>query len=131
MSRRNLIVVLGSGPSIGATTASLFASKGFDVALLSRNITRLQKDAEKVQKSASSGGIRVETFAVDIGDHVALKKTLDQVRDRMGLPEVVLFNAARISEGEIGVVEPAFLLDDFMVSLRGCTSTEADGVYRQ
>ena len=42
-----LLVIVGTGPGIGLAAASLFASKGFNVALLSRNPDRLKEDVKK------------------------------------------------------------------------------------
>ena len=114
MSSSRLFVVVGSGPGIGVATAAKFASKGFNVALLSRNADRLQEDAAKV-KQAGKGDVKVQTFTADASDHVALKKTLENVQQAMGPPEVVLYNVARIAPAVIGDTEPEYLLEDFKV----------------
>jgi NAD(P)-dependent dehydrogenase (short-subunit alcohol dehydrogenase family) len=114
MSSNKLFVVVGSGPGIGVATASKFASEGFNIALLSRSADRLQEDVTKV-KSAAKRNVQIQAFAVDASDHVALKKTLAEVQQKMGSPEVVLYNVARIAPSSIGETEPEFLLDDFKV----------------
>nr|KAK5450522.1 hypothetical protein LTR18_000538 [Exophiala xenobiotica] len=106
-----VIVVLGSGPGIGVATGSLFASKGFDVALLSRNAQRLQQDVIKVEKAGSN--TTVQAYPVDISDHVALLTTLNKVEADLGPPEVVFFNAARVQPSKIGETTPEYLLEDF------------------
>jgi NAD(P)-dependent dehydrogenase (short-subunit alcohol dehydrogenase family) len=115
MSNPKLFVVVGSGPGIGVATAIKFASEGFNIALLSRNPERLQEDVTKVQ-DAAKGEVTIKTFPVDAADHVALKKTLEEVQQIMGSPEVVLYNVARIAPSTIGETEPEYLLDDFKVS---------------
>lgn len=45
-SNKKVIAVCGFGPGISSAVASLWASKGFDVALLSRTQARLDKAAE-------------------------------------------------------------------------------------
>ncbi|KAK7974090.1 hypothetical protein PG989_015938 [Apiospora arundinis] len=120
-ARRRLLVLIGSGPGIGVATASLFASKGFSVALLSRNAERLKEDAAKVCSSAASsdaGGvpIAVETFPVDVSDHAALQKTLEAVHASLGPPEVVVYNAARVGPSQFGAFTPEALLDDFKIN---------------
>lgn len=112
MSSNKLLVLIGSGPGIGVATASLFASKGFNVALLSRNATRLNEDVESV-KAASGGNTKIEAFPVDVADHVALKKSLDKVASSMGQPEIVVFNAARVGPSEFGKFTAEELLEDF------------------
>jgi NAD(P)-dependent dehydrogenase (short-subunit alcohol dehydrogenase family) len=114
-----VIVVLGSGPGIGVATGSLFASKGFDVALLSRNAQRLQQDVIKVEKAGSN--TTVQAYPVDISDHVALPTTLNKVEADLGPPEVVFFNAARVQPSKIGETTPEYLLEDFKVSRGTCS----------
>ncbi len=45
-SNKKVIAVCGFGPGISSAVASLWGSKGFDVALLSRTQARLDKAAE-------------------------------------------------------------------------------------
>ncbi|OAP64695.1 hypothetical protein AYL99_00667 [Fonsecaea erecta] len=112
MSNNNkLIVVLGSGPGIGSSTGALFASKGFNVALLSRNVERLDQDVARVQ--AANPRVKVQAYPVDVGDHNALALALGKVVTDLGLPEVVYFNAARVAPSRIGGTSPDFLLEDF------------------
>ena len=113
-----LLVVVGSGPGIGVATASLFASQGFTaIALLSRNAERLKTDAESVSKS--SGNAKIQTYAVDVGDHKALNQTLNQVEQELGSPEVVFFNAARVGPSTIGEESPEAVIEDFKVTSYG------------
>ena len=112
-----LLVIVGTGPGIGLSTATLFASKGFNVALLSRNPDRLEEDVKKVG-AAGKGRVKVVSFPVDVSDHVALKKTLGEVEQHMGKPEVVVFNAARIAKTIIGETSEQDIIEDFKVSER-------------
>ncbi|KEF51485.1 uncharacterized protein A1O9_12402 [Exophiala aquamarina CBS 119918] len=106
-----LLVILGAGPGLGLATALEFASKGFDIALLSRNSQRLESDVATVQ--VTSPLVKVQAFKVDVGDHVALKNTLQRVETEMGIPEVVYYNAARVQPSRIGDASPQFMLEDF------------------
>ena len=115
MSSNRLIVVFGSGPGIGVATAIHFASKGLDVALLSRNAERLEQDVAKVRQANSK--VKVQAYPVDLGDHNALSKTLARVEADLGPPEVVYYNAARIAPSKIGVSSPDFMLEDFKVRM--------------
>ena len=110
-----LLVLVGTGPGIGLSTATLFASKGFNVALLSRNADRLEQEVEKVG-AAGQGRVKVISFPVDVSDHVALKKTLGEVEQQMGKPEVVVSNAARIARTNIGETIEEDIIEDFKVS---------------
>ena len=96
------LIVIGSGPGIGVHTASLFASRGFQlVFLLSRSASRLLEDAKTV-KDASDGKATVKTIPVDISDPAALHKALDEIETKLGnVPlEAILHNAARIGQSK-------------------------------
>lgn len=110
-----VLVIVGTGPGIGLSTAKLFASRGFNVALISRNAVRLEEDLQKVV-AAGTGKFKVMSFPVDVSDHVALKKTLGEVEQHMGKPEVVVFNAARIAQTNIGQTSEEDIIGDFKVS---------------
>lgn len=119
MSSPKLLVLIGSGPGIGVSTAKLFASKGFNVALLSRSASRLEEDAAKVRAAASSSSVKVQTFPVDVADHAALKSTLESVHKSLGPPEIVVFNAARVGSSLIGEFTPDEMLQDFRINSVG------------
>lgn len=110
-----LFVVVGSGPGIGVRTASHFSSKGFNVALLSRNAERLDHDKRKVL-DPNSANVKVSAYPVDVSDEKALLATLNRVSEELGPPEVVLFNAARIAQVAIGEATPDYILEDFKVT---------------
>jgi NAD(P)-dependent dehydrogenase (short-subunit alcohol dehydrogenase family) len=96
-----LIVVIAAGPMIGVETAAIFASRGFThVALVSRDIDRLAKDAEAkfppVSDQAGRKPAVVKTFAADVSIPISLGKALSSIKAEFGAPEVVLYNASRI-----------------------------------
>lgn len=110
-----LIVVVGSGPGIGSSTAAHFASQGFNVALLSRNAERLKDDASRVSAAVGDHKVKVQTYPVDVGNHADLKKVLGQIKTDLGSPEVVLFNAARVAPSNFGEISVERLSEDFQV----------------
>jgi NAD(P)-dependent dehydrogenase (short-subunit alcohol dehydrogenase family) len=115
MSKNKVIVILGSGPGIGVATGTIFASKGFDVALLSRNAERLDQDVARVKKANTN--VQVKAYPVDLGDHNALALVLGKVEEDLGAPEVVYYNAARVAPSKIGSTGPEFLMEDFKVRM--------------
>ncbi|PNP45149.1 hypothetical protein TGAM01_v206741 [Trichoderma gamsii] len=93
----NTVVIIGSGPGIGSHTASIFASKRFNkVALVARNPAQLEKDAATVS-SAAPGQVQVKTYPTDIVDSEKLAATLSQIKNDLGAPEFILFNASIIA----------------------------------
>jgi short-subunit dehydrogenase len=116
MSSSKLLVLIGSGPGIGLATAKLFASKGFNVALVSRSADRLKDDAAQVKGSSS---VKVETFPVDVADHDALKSTLENIHKALGPPEIVIYNAARVGPSEFGKFTPEEMMQDYRINAVG------------
>ncbi|KAI0015072.1 NAD(P)-binding protein [Xylariomycetidae sp. FL0641] len=96
-SNDRTLLLIGSGPGIGQSVATLFASKRFTkVALVARNAEKLAAVADAVKKSSSSTPIEVKTYPVDVVDADAFKKALDSVEADLGKPECIYYNAARV-----------------------------------
>lgn len=111
-----VLVVLGSGPGIGVSTAKLFAQKHFSkIALVSRNVERLEKERTEVVQAADRD-VDVDTFATDIGDLAQLRQTLGKI-EKLGPIGCVFFNAARIRPSEILATSVEEIEEDFRVGL--------------
>ena len=119
MPSPKLLVLIGSGPGIGVATAKLFASKGFNVALVSRSADRLKDDAAQVKSAATDSSVKVETFPVDVSDHVALKSKLESIHQSLGPPEVIVYNAARVGPSEFGIFTPDEMVQDYRLNSVG------------
>jgi NAD(P)-dependent dehydrogenase (short-subunit alcohol dehydrogenase family) len=98
-SRSNkTLLLIGSGPGIGRSMASIFAAKRYNrVALIARNLNgdHLEEDRRAVQ-AASSPDVVVKTYACDVADTQKLLKTLEAVEADLGIVECIYFNPARI-----------------------------------
>lgn len=114
------LVVIGSGPGIGSSTAAEFAQKGFDkVVLVSRNADRLKEDCLAVEKAAQDAqrNVSVKSWAVDITDVSAYEKVLGEISN-YGTLECLLFNAARVQTSDI-MKEP---LEEMELDFKVCQS---------
>ncbi|PTB66203.1 NAD(P)-binding protein [Trichoderma citrinoviride] len=112
----NAVVIIGSGPGIGTNTAAVFAANKFNkVALVARNPTQLDKDAESV-KSAANDNITVKTYSTDVVDPGRFTSTLKQISQDLGTIEVVLYNAAIVSKSHHLQVTDDELIRDFKLS---------------
>jgi len=120
MSSKGAIVVFGSGPGIGRSTAAYFAEKGFKhVVLLSRDTSRLAEDAKFVSSAASDA--KVQTLKIDLAaDEDAIKSVLREVANKLkaeGVPlEVVLYNAARVGPSKLLEFETKRLEEDIRIT---------------
>ncbi|KAF2095259.1 NAD(P)-binding protein [Rhizodiscina lignyota] len=98
---RGALIVIGSGPGIGRSVASAFASNGFTrIFLIRRNAQGLEDDKATVIATAGKD-IRVDTIVADISDQQALAKALQQIEEEKYVIECVFFNAARVEPSEM------------------------------
>lgn len=119
MNSSSTLVVIGSGPGIGSTTASLFAKRQFNkIALVSRDKGRLEKDRTTVLKEAkdSSREVDVQTWSTDIANTNCFRETLNEIQG-LGKISCVLFNAARVEPTELLKCDEKEIMQDFMVGL--------------
>jgi short-subunit dehydrogenase len=117
MASAQTLVLIGSGPMIGVSTASLFATRQFsNIALISRNATRLAQDRESVLSAAKAANknVEVRTFATDITNTPAFEKVLREV-ETMGRISIVVFNAARVGPSEMFKFSEDDIIQDFKV----------------
>jgi short-subunit dehydrogenase len=118
-STSETLVVIGSGPGIGVSTASLFALKKFNkIALVSRDKKRLEQDRETVLSFLSSKTdkkVEIKTWSADVIDSASYKKVLEEV-EQFGEITCVVFNPARVKPSELFTFGENEIVKDFMVS---------------
>lgn len=77
-----VILILGAGANIGAAVARKFSHEGYKVAAAARNV---HKDVADVSDL---------TIKADFNDPASMKGLFDEVNSKIGIPNVVLYNAA-------------------------------------
>jgi short-subunit dehydrogenase len=119
-STSETLVVIGSGPGIGVSTASLFALRKFNkVALISRDKKRLEQDRKTVLSFLSSRTdkkVEVKTWSTNVIDSISYKKVLGEV-GKFGEITCVVFNPARVEPSELFTFDENEIVKDFMVSV--------------
>ena len=85
MSKLPVCVVVGVGPGNGAAFARRFAADGYAVAMLARD------DAFTKELAASVPNARA--WKCDVGDAASVEAAFAALRDTLGAPEVVVYNA--------------------------------------
>jgi NAD(P)-dependent dehydrogenase (short-subunit alcohol dehydrogenase family) len=78
-------VVVGVGPGNGAAFARRFDREGYAVALIARS--------EDYSKQIASDLTEARAFACDVGDAAAVERTFAAIREALGEPAVVIYNA--------------------------------------
>jgi len=114
----NGLLVIGSGPGISLSTASLFAQKTFDkIALVCRTETALARDAKRILEAAEAAGkhVQIKTWSVDVTNSVAFLAALKEI-ETFARFTCVLFNAATVEPSELLGVSEDYIVKDFMVS---------------
>jgi NAD(P)-dependent dehydrogenase (short-subunit alcohol dehydrogenase family) len=95
MSNATLLCI-GSGPGIGRSVTSLFATKHYkNVALIARRPVHLRIEKAAVQEAAGPS-VNVQTYALDATDTDALLSALKRIEEDLGRIECVFYNAARV-----------------------------------
>ncbi|OXA59727.1 2,4-dienoyl-CoA reductase, mitochondrial [Folsomia candida] len=84
-------LVTGGGTGLGKGMALMLSSLGASVAILGRRANVLEKTASEL---SSSTGNRVLALSCDVRDSDAVKTTIDKIESDIGLPTVVINNAA-------------------------------------
>ena len=107
-------VVVGVGPGLGASLARRFA-QGYKVAIVARRADYLQSLAGEIR---ATGGQVLEVPA-DIGDRAQVEAAFKSIRERLGPPEVLLYNAGSGTWGTITDITPEQYENDWRVNAYG------------
>src|SRR5580658_2986047 len=90
-------LIVGAGSGISASVARGLAGAGLKVGLAARNVDKLASLA------AETGA---ERFTVDASDPAAVAHLFEEVDARLGVPDVVLYNASARAHGPIAELDP-------------------------
>jgi NAD(P)-dependent dehydrogenase (short-subunit alcohol dehydrogenase family) len=99
MENPNVAAVLGVGPGLGAALARRFARGGFAVALMARRLDALQA----VKKAITDTGGSAAAIPADAADPSSVAAAFAEVREHLGDPDVLVYNAGAFVPG--GVLE--------------------------
>ncbi len=91
------IVVCGHGPGISDAVARRFGKEGFAVAIVGRNLERLETAAEALRKA----GLDARPFACDLGDVAAVRQLLAAVSATMPPIGILHWNAYAMGAGDL------------------------------
>src|SRR5438067_1701922 len=97
--RHEIALIVGAGSGLSASLARLFSRQGMRVAIAARNTANL---------AALSGETGAQSFACDAVDPDQVARLFEDVESRLGMPDVVVYNASgrlRGSPIELGPAE--------------------------
>ncbi len=95
-------VVLGIGPGLGAAVARRFAREGFAVGLMARGEEGLAAAREEIE---SAGGTAFAALT-DATDAASVASAFEEIREKLGDPEVFVYNAGAFQMGGILDLSP-------------------------
>jgi NAD(P)-dependent dehydrogenase (short-subunit alcohol dehydrogenase family) len=90
-------LIVGAGAGISASVARGLAAAGLKVGLAARNVDKLAPLATE---------IGAQSFAVDASDPAAVAHLFEAADARLGIPDVVLYNASARAHGPIAELDP-------------------------
>lgn len=105
-----IALIVGAGKGLSGSLARLLAKEKFRVALAARDTGKLAPLA------AETGAL---TFAVDVQNPAGVERLFAQVDEKLGAPDLVVFNPALRYRGPIQDLDPSGVLDAYMVGAFG------------
>jgi short-subunit dehydrogenase len=84
-----IVVVTGASAGIGRATALEFAKRGWDVAILARNLSRLETVAALIRRE----GVRTLSVVADVADFTAIEAAAGRIEHELGPIDVWVNNA--------------------------------------
>jgi NAD(P)-dependent dehydrogenase (short-subunit alcohol dehydrogenase family) len=123
---KEVALVVGVGPGLGAALARRFAQGGLAVAMAARNPDKLDALAREV------GG---RAYACDAADAASFDRLFEQVERDLGAPTVAIYNAGAYAPGAVVDIQAAefercwriLCLGGFLVGQRAARSMAAAG----
>ncbi|GAA1056918.1 short-chain dehydrogenase [Agromyces luteolus] len=97
------IAIVGAGPGLGLAIARTFGSRGFDVALISRN----QGTLDRLVGQLEVDGITAAAFPADVLDRSALRQALASAADEFGRIDVLEFSPVAKGQDETVLSTPS------------------------
>src|SRR5580698_239676 len=107
-------VILGVGPGLGAALVRRFA-KSYAVAVVARRADYLKSVCDGIR---ASGGRSLEVVA-DVGDSGQLAAAFKSIREQLGSPEVLIYNASAGPFGSLSEISAEEYENSWRVSAFG------------
>lgn len=114
-------IVIGAGSGIGTAVARRMARGGLPVAVMARSPATV----EHALASLATGGTETLGVTADVTDEPGLRAALDEILDRFGIPEVLVYNAALIQWDSFGELSAKQHLEAWAVNVVGAITAVA------
>jgi 3-dehydrosphinganine reductase len=98
MFKGMVIVITGGSSGLGKALAQRFLKRGANLALIARDTNKLA--TIKAMLAVTCGvGQKIEIFPCDVSDYAATEKTMNDIADTLGLPDILINSAGILREG--------------------------------
>jgi len=99
-SLRPLAIISGGSRGLGYESARGLAAAGFDLALIAKDLQRLQSARESLlgEFATTQSGLAISTHAVDLEDQVATRDMATQITTTLATPKVLVLAHGVMSE---------------------------------
>lgn len=121
-----ILAIVGAGPGVSAAVARKFGSHGYRVALVARNATSLETLATKLRQQ----GIETYYATADASRPESLTAAFHAIREHLGEPDALLYNAAAITRSSATALDEQHLIEDFKVNVVGAVTSVKEVVPR-
>jgi NAD(P)-dependent dehydrogenase (short-subunit alcohol dehydrogenase family) len=112
---KRVAAIIGVGPGIGLAVARRFARAGLDIALVARSKEKL----ETFKDAITPFGTAVRAFACDGSEPYELGKAFQDIREQLGSPEVLVYNASVLKEAPPSRLSPEGFIREFRTNCTG------------
>lgn len=116
MAEGGVCAVVGVGPGLGLALCRRFGREGYPVAMLARSAEKLAGYRDAL---TGAGVPEARGYAADAGSPRSLSDAFGEVRETLGEPEVMVYNAVGFHPGPLGGMSPEDLGADAGVSTVG------------
>jgi NAD(P)-dependent dehydrogenase (short-subunit alcohol dehydrogenase family) len=112
-------IIVGAGPGIGTAVARRVAGEGLAVGIIARRETTVDSVLEELSDADALG------VTADVTDEPGLRTALDEIIDRFGVPELLVYNSALVRRDTIGELTARQQLDAWAVNVVGAITAVA------
>lgn len=109
------IVIIGAGEGLSISVAKKFGKQGYQIGLISRNA----ENGNALSKILSTLGYTSYFSAADAGNKNSLETAINDLKQKLGGIDVLLYNAAVFKEQDILTASSESLSEDFKVNVGG------------
>ncbi len=97
MFDRKVIIITGGSSGVGKKLGEKLLSRGANLALIARDENKLQSVKEELVSAASTDQ-KIEALSCDIADATAVEKTIRNIADKLGVPDILINSAGILKE---------------------------------